>query len=245
MGLAVAEVLAKEGWTISIVDVNRDDGKSTAERLGGAFYEADVSDYDALASAFDNTFKQHGRLDFVFANAGIPERHTFYDVISETPPPAPALAVLDVNLKGAASSTYLAQHYFRLTKLKGPPEGFNPSVVMTASLGGILTVPQIPLYGAAKHGVVGLMRAVAPEMNRIDGIRVSCICPGLVKTNINRGYEEEFARMVPSKEEDWIPMHVITGAVQQLIAPDGGFGRCLQILPEGVTDVPGPEALGH
>src|SRR3569833_668329 len=125
MGLEVAEVLAKEGWTISIVDVNRDDGKSTAERLGGAFYEADVSDYDALASAFDNTFKQHGRLDFVFANAGIPERHTLNDEINETPPPAPALAVLDVNLKGAASTTNHTQHNNQHTKHKKPPEGFN------------------------------------------------------------------------------------------------------------------------
>src|SRR3569833_1570946 len=104
MGLAVAEVLAKEGWTISIVDVNRDDGKSTAERLGGAFYEADVSDYDALASAFDNTFKQHEHLDLVFANAGIPERHTFYDVISETPPPAPARAGRGGGRGGAAGA---------------------------------------------------------------------------------------------------------------------------------------------
>lgn len=61
-----------------------------------------------------------------------------------------------------------------------------------------------------------------------------------VKTNIFKDHgEEEVRRLYPAEadnESDMVPMHLVTSAVEQLIDGSGGFGRCLKILPYGVSD---------
>lgn len=183
MGLAVAEALAKrENWKLHLVDLNEECGKAAALAVKGKFHKVDVTSYQDLASAFDNVHKEEQRLDFVFANAGIMERWNFYDKQTQTPPPEPDQFLIDVNLKSVVSTTYLAQHYFRLsTSNYGTGEQV---LVMTSSAGGFYGGLLWPLYCAAKHGVVGLMRSVAQHFFIKEGIRVNCINPGPVRTNI-------------------------------------------------------------
>lgn len=182
MGLAVAEALSRRGgWHLHLLDLNAERGEQAVQSVQGAtFHKTNVLDYDSLASVFQHVYDTEGRLDFVFANAGIVERFNFYDTHpAGKPPPPPDQTVIDINLKSVINTTWLAQHYFRQST-----SSTNKNLVMTASVGGLYRCQVSPSYCASKHGVVGLMRSVAPHFLKHDGIRVNAICPGTVKTNL-------------------------------------------------------------
>ncbi|KAB5554320.1 hypothetical protein GE09DRAFT_1120543, partial [Coniochaeta sp. 2T2.1] len=115
--------------------------------------------------------------------------------------------IIDVCLTSAATTAYLAQHYMRLT----PGE---KSLIFTASCGALYPAYGAPIYTAAKHGVLGLMRAMAPRLWRNDKVRVNAVLPGTVKTNL---HTEESWKQFP--EEYFTPVEKIVEAV--LILLDG------------------------
>lgn len=218
MGLAVAQALrSRGGWSIHLVDLNEQAGAKAVESLGKSttyFHKANVAEYASLASAFKATFAQDIRLDFVFANAGIGEKTSFYrdhetEEIESPEEPKEGMLIIDVCLKSVVSSAWLAQHYFRLS-----PKGGDRNLVMTASCGGLYPSYYSPTYSAAKHGVVGLMRSIAPSFWRKHGIRVNAVCPGVVKTNLLTNAEWE---TFPA--EYFTPVEKIVEAV--LILVDG------------------------
>lgn len=136
MGLAVAEALSKSGdWELHLVDLNAEGGKKAISSIKNAhFHKTNVTDYSSLVSAFEATFNSLGRLDFVYANAGIVERDNFYDRHdSSKPPPEPNQLSIDINFKAVVNTSYLALHYFR----KNPKDIPSPALVMTASCGGL------------------------------------------------------------------------------------------------------------
>jgi NAD(P)-dependent dehydrogenase (short-subunit alcohol dehydrogenase family) len=139
MGLAVATALSKKNWQVYLLDFNEEAGKAAAQALQNAtFMKTNVSSWKSLSEAFDAVFESHGAIDFVFANAGIVERDNFYAKV-ETPrnsriPPEINQTTIDINMKGVISTSYLAQHYFRLS----PHKGKDAVLVMTASVGGIV-----------------------------------------------------------------------------------------------------------
>jgi len=79
MGLGVVERLVELGWNVSIVDFNEKAGLEVTQRLGDKtfFIKANVIVYEEQASAFAATFTKWGRIDFVYANAGIGDRIDF------------------------------------------------------------------------------------------------------------------------------------------------------------------------
>ena len=154
MGLAVANALSlREDWEIHILDINSERGAHTARELPRTmFHHANVTKYSDLAAAFQDTFQQHSKLDFVFANAGVIERTNFYSTPQAgtsrdvCPPPEPDLLSIDADLKGVIFTAYLAQHYFHHSSHSGR----DSSLVMTASCGGLYPSFYSPLYSAAK-----------------------------------------------------------------------------------------------
>ena len=174
MGLAVAKALAERGgWHIHLLDLSIDRGHEAQSQVNNSkFHAVNVTNYHQLAGVF--------QLDFVFANAGIVERFSFYEPHPPgQPPPQPDLTVIDINLKSVINTAWLAQHYFRQSK-----HGDNKNLVMTASCGGLYPSPASPSYTASKFGVIGLMRAIADHYYKHDGIRVNAICPSTVRTNL-------------------------------------------------------------
>lgn len=144
MGLAVAEALAPKGWIVHLLDFNEKAGIAAAQGLPNSkFHKVDVTSWESLSKAFDAVFSQDGRLDFVFANAGIVERDNFYDTPdSDGIPPEPNQKTTDVNLKAVINQSYLALHYFR----RSPHKGKNTSLVMTASVGGLVSLQPEPSW---------------------------------------------------------------------------------------------------
>lgn len=182
-GLATATALAKRGgWSLHLLDLNQERGEAAAKEVGAKFYNVDVAVYSAQAKAFHTIFESEGRLDFVFANAGIVDKWNFYQRNEQSPPPDPDQVSIDIDLKGVVSSAYLAQHYFRLSKQSyGTGE---QALVMTASQCSFYPALFSPMYTAAKHGILGFARAIAKPFYVYDKIRVNTVCPGMSRTNI-------------------------------------------------------------
>src|ERR1700742_4226435 len=131
--------------------------------------EVDVRDYDALKAAVDNGVEQLGRLDIIVANAGIGNGGETLDKTSEED----WTEMIDINLAGVWKTVKAGVPHL----IAG---GRGGSIILTSSVGGLKAYPHTGHYVAAKHGVVGLMRAFAVELGA-QNIRVNSVHP----TNVN------------------------------------------------------------
>ncbi|KAG9246354.1 hypothetical protein BJ878DRAFT_293707 [Calycina marina] len=221
LGLAVATSLASKGWKISIADLSENSGSAAASSLRGIFHKTNVTDYTSLSTAFQKTFDEFGQIDFVFANAGIVERDSFYKKFpSSGPPPPPDMLSVDIDLKSVIATGYLAQHYMRLN-----PHGKGGVLVSTSSVGGIYPAPFCPMYSAAKHGVIGFTRSVAKHFYLHDKIRANAILPGTMKTALLS--EKEWQTF---GETEWTPIEKVVEVVEMLIdEKDNHWGKTVEI----------------
>ncbi|SEB08136.1 SDR family NAD(P)-dependent oxidoreductase [Variovorax sp. YR216] len=177
LGFATARMLAAQGARVVILDLERADPAGAAAKLGPQHVGlvADVTDKASCERAAKAAVEQCGRIDILVNNAGITQPRKTADITG-----ADYDAVLDVSLRG---TLYMSQAV--LPAMRAAKTG---SIVCISSVsaqrgGGILGGPH---YSAAKAGVLGLARAMAREFG-IDGIRVNCITPGLIATDINKG----------------------------------------------------------
>ncbi|CAG8236552.1 unnamed protein product [Penicillium olsonii] len=213
IGFAVAEALSKTGlWQVNIIGSDQEKGTKAAASLPQTtFYQADVRNYENLATTFDQIFNVGRRLDFVFVNAGIAGYDDHYAEQSDTGiPPKPDLSVVDINMNGALYTSYLAMHYFRRS-----PESTKGDrhMVFTSSIGGLYPCALGPVYSSTKHALIGWVRSTGPRLWK-DGIRVNAICPGVVGTPIleNDAFESLFPR------EMWVDMQLVTETVLRLLS---------------------------
>ncbi|CAN5806397.1 glucose 1-dehydrogenase [soil metagenome] len=177
LGYATARQMAAHGARVVILDLARADPAAAAAGLGDGHLGlvADVTDKASCEAAVARIRKTLGRLDILVNNAGITQPRKTLDITA-----ADYDAVLDVSLRG---TLYMSQ-----AVLPTMQEQRSGSIVCISSVsaqrgGGILGGPH---YSAAKAGVLGLARAMAREYG-IDNIRVNCVTPGLIATDINKG----------------------------------------------------------
>ena len=134
--------------------------------------EVDVRDYDALKARVDNGVEQLGRLDIIVANAGVGtdgrKLHKIRENVWQD--------MIDINLSGVWRTVKAGVPHI----LSG---GRGGSIVLTSSVGGRKAYPNTGHYIAAKHGVIGLMRAFAVELGQ-DMIRVNSVLPSQVSTTM-------------------------------------------------------------
>ncbi len=177
LGFGTAKMMAAQGARVVILDLEAADPAGAAARLGVGHIGlvANVTDKDSLEKAVAEIVRQTGRIDILVNNAGITQPRKLLDITV-----ADYEAVLDVSLKG----TLLASQVV-LPTMVAQNSG---SIVCISSVsaqrgGGILGGPH---YSAAKAGVLGLARAMARDFGP-NGIRVNCVTPGLIATDINKG----------------------------------------------------------
>ncbi|MEU6564396.1 mycofactocin-coupled SDR family oxidoreductase [Nocardia nova] len=186
-GRSHAVRLAEEGADIIAIDVCKEvsgtdlipsstpeDLAETVELVKGlgrriVTAEVDVRDYDELKKAVDSGVEQLGRLDIIVANAGIGNGGATLDQTSEED----WNTMIGINLEGVWKSVKAAVPHV----ISG---GNGGSIILTSSVGGLKAYPNTGHYVAAKHGIVGLMRAFAVELGQ-HSIRVNSVHP----TNVN------------------------------------------------------------
>jgi NAD(P)-dependent dehydrogenase (short-subunit alcohol dehydrogenase family) len=185
IGKGTALRFAQEGARVAIADMQADEGEQARtgiEKAGGRealFFVCDVSDPQSVQKAIDGTVEKFGRLDVVFANAGINGVWTPIDELQ----PEDWDKTLDINLKG----TYLTVHY-AVPHLKRAGGG---SILITSSVNGNRTFssPGASAYSTSKAGQVAFMKMVALELGRHQ-IRVNAVLPGAIHTNIDERTEQ-------------------------------------------------------
>ncbi len=177
LGFASAKLMAQQGARVVLLDLERAEPAKVAAMLGNEHMGvvADVTDKSSCEAAVASVMKQMGRVDVLFNNAGITQPRKVMDITASDYD-----AVLDVSLRGALYMSQAVLPHMRAQK--------SGSIICTSSVsaqrgGGILGGPH---YSAAKAGVLGLARAMARECG-VDNIRVNCITPGLIETDINKG----------------------------------------------------------
>jgi NAD(P)-dependent dehydrogenase (short-subunit alcohol dehydrogenase family) len=177
LGFATARMMAAHGARVVILDLERAEPSGAAARLGEGHLGmvADVTDKASCERAAQSVLQQCGRIDILVNNAGITQPRKTLDITA-----ADYDAVLDVSLRG---TLYMSQAVLPAMRAQKSGAIGCVSSVSAQRGGGILGGPH---YSAAKAGVLGLARAMAREYG-IDGIRVNCVTPGLIATDINKG----------------------------------------------------------
>ena len=198
IGRELSRELARRGAEVVLADLQVEKAEEVAEAIradGGKAQAAslDVTDYSAVDKLLRDTRERTGRLDYVFNNAGIAVTgpallHTVEDWNR----------TIDVNLRGVVNGCHAA--YLIMAQ-----QGFG-HIVNTASMGGLMAMPGEIAYTTAKHGVVGLSRALRLEAS-IWNLRVSVLCPGLIRTEIledGGAHGRDITGMSPEKKREFI-----------------------------------------
>jgi NAD(P)-dependent dehydrogenase (short-subunit alcohol dehydrogenase family) len=177
IGRALAEELARRQAIVILADINSQPISEMAEAIAASGYRAqalpvDVSSYDAVKKLVNDTVAQHGKLDFIFNNAGIGVGGEVRDCSIDD-----WRNVLDINLNGVIYGIDSA--YPIMVK-----QGFG-HIINIASIEGLLPFPGSVSYVTSKYGVVGLSNALRIEGADL-GVKVSVVCPGYIKTAIFR-----------------------------------------------------------
>ena len=177
LGFATAKLMAAQGARVAILDLARAEPQAAAARLGAGHLGlvADVTDKASCEAAIAAVLKAFGRIDNLINNAGITQPVKTLDITG-----ADYDRILDVSLRG---TLYMSQAVLPAMRAQKSGAIVCISSVSAQRGGGIFGGPH---YSAAKAGVLGLARAMAREFG-IDGIRINCIAPGLIETDITQG----------------------------------------------------------
>jgi NAD(P)-dependent dehydrogenase (short-subunit alcohol dehydrogenase family) len=170
IGAAIAQALCEAGSQVTLMGRNADKLQGKATELGAAYQVADVTDRESVATAFAAAAKQHGPVTILVNNAGAATSAPFGkmdDALWDS--------MIAVNLTGAYNCTKAT--------INAMAETGSGRVVNIASTAALKGYAYVSAYCAAKHGIIGLTRALALEYAR-KGVTVNAVCPGYTNTEI-------------------------------------------------------------
>ena len=226
IGAAVAIALAQAGATVTICGRRREPLDATAARQVGIFSEpADVTDRDAMRDLYKRAENARGPFAIVVANAGgaasAPAEKVTPEFWNDT---------LAVNLTGAFFSVQPA--------LAGMRERGFGRIVFIASTAGLKGAAYAAPYVAAKHGVVGLMRALAAETVK-HGITVNAVCPGYTETPLLERAVEHITATTKRDAAEARAALAVTNPQGRFIAPEEVASAVVWLCGDGTGGVTG------
>lgn len=176
IGRAAAQRFAREGAQVALLDIDRTAAEETAKTIGGLALLCDVSDKESVQGAVQGVIGRYGRVDVLFANAGIYRGDALTDLTLET-----WQAVLDVNLTGVMLSCQAVAPTMMAQK--------SGSVVVMSSMAAKTSWAETAAYSAAKTGAIGLVRSIARELGPYN-INCNAVCLGHADTEMMRDVDE-------------------------------------------------------
>ena len=246
LGLAYAEALAENGARVTLLDIDPRRIEEETARLRGLGWAVrgevvDVTDHEGLDRALDAAATAYGRLDVVFANAGVDPGPGFLGAwVGAQRPRNPEGSlerygdarwgrVIDINLNGVFATLRAATRHMKPRR--------SGRLVVTTSLASTKCEAAIgAAYMAAKAGAAHLVENVALELAAYN-ITVNAIAPGFFITNIGGGHAKDPA--VQAAMSRTIPMHRvgfgedIKGLALFLASPASGYVTGQEIVIDG------------
>jgi NAD(P)-dependent dehydrogenase (short-subunit alcohol dehydrogenase family) len=214
IGKSIAEHLVRYGATVIAADLQFKDTESSTDKLEKCYL--DVTDAEAVRQLVENVVARHGRLDYIFNNAGFAIGSEVRDMNVEQ-----WQRIIAVNLQGVINGVMAA--YPQMIKQQ------SGHIVNTASLAGLIYQPVINAYSTTKHAVVAHSMGLRLEAQQF-GVKVTALCPGYIKTNIynaavsNNVANDAFLKLIP------FPMLELDPTVEKMLA-GVAKNKALVVLP--------------
>lgn len=178
IGAAVCRKFAAEGYTVAInYEKSEEKAKALADEIGGRAFRADVSDYAEVSKMFSEIEAQLGGVNVLVNNAAVSVVGLFQDMTD-----GEWERLFGVNVKGVFNCAKRA-----VGNMLGEQAG---SIVNLSSMWGVTGGSCEAHYSAAKAAVIGYTKALAKELGP-SGIRVNCVAPGTVATEMNAHLSKE------------------------------------------------------
>ncbi|WP_079547524.1 SDR family NAD(P)-dependent oxidoreductase [Christensenella massiliensis] len=176
IGRAAAELFAKEGATVLILERDKESGKKAEEEICAAggkaeFFELDIADWEQVQAVFGEIGKKYGGIDVLYNNASVfwGTKDAALDVIDVDI----FEQIIRINLFGMM---YCSKAAIPLLKKRG-----GGSIINTSSSCGVIGIPNCDAYSASKGATISLTRAMAVEFGP-EKIRTNCIAPAAIHT---------------------------------------------------------------
>ena len=213
IGAGVARRLAEGGAKIVIADVDQATGNDVADEVGGTFVACDVRSIADNEAAVAHAIETYGGLDLAHLNAGVSTGCGIegdFDVDTYR-------RAMGINLDGVVYGAHAVLPALR--------ERGGGTIVMTASVAGLVPVAMDLIYAANKHAVVGLARSLG-ALYANDGIKVQALCPSFADTAILGGAKELL-------EQAGFPILSVADVVDAFIGllDSDGAGECWFVVP--------------
>lgn len=210
LGEGMARALAAAGAKVAVADVKDDQGAKVAESIGGTFVHLDVTDDASWEAGAAAAVDALGGLDILVNNAGV----EITSLVTELDP-NDVKKMLEVNVLGTALGL---KHGLRTMRPDGAA-GKGGVIVNVASVAATIAFPGISVYSATKSAVDRLTRVAAMESGKLGyGVRVNCIYPGLVPTEMGAGLANDVAQLGLFES----PEAAVGGVVE--LTPSGRLG---------------------
>lgn len=207
IGLATAEMLAKEGARVVLADINETQLEAVSAKIGADALAVDLSKREGCRELADYAMKQHGRIDILVNVAGIQNVASVEDFPEER---------WDFMISLMLTAPFL------LTKYAWPSMRQNGwgRVINLNSIHGLVASEFKSAYVSAKHGLMGLTKTAALEGGPC-GITVNSICPAYVRTPlVDNQIEAQAQNHGISKEEVVSKIMLQKAAIKTMLEPE-------------------------
>ena len=178
IGAECVRLFSKNGYRVAFSYLKSEEAAlKLASECGALAVSADVSDSGSITSAVNAVTEALGRIDVLINNAGISQSALFTDITDKM-----WKSMIDTNLSGAFYATRAA--------LPGMISRKSGVILNVSSMWGRVGASCEVHYSAAKAGLIGMTKALAKEVGP-SGIRVNCVSPGVIATEMNSHLSDE------------------------------------------------------
>ena len=221
VGAATAHAFANVGAKVTILGRTED----TLQAQGVSYQICDVTDAAEVKIAFEAAREEHGPISTVVANAGAADSEKKKKMTTES-----LSNMLDVNIVGVFNCWQAA--------LPDMKVGGRGQMIVIASTAGLKGYPYVAGYCAAKHGVIGLTRALSLELAPL-GITVNAICPGFTETPMLDRSIKNIVKLTGMSTEDAVKSLKRGNPQKRFIQVDEIAGTALWLCSESARSVNG------
>ncbi|KIV78856.1 hypothetical protein PV11_06465 [Exophiala sideris] len=253
IGAATVTQLFDSGAHVFFGDWDEKQGSKLAESLQSSsstsqgsvtYMKVNVREYQSQLSLFDAAYNKHGQVDLAISCAAVTERQGYWEPhklnlqsVRETP--TGITDVVDINLNGTLYFARLAIAYMKenhtFNKESTTAESITSPkcITLVSSVAGFKESPGLFAYSAAKHGVMGLMRALRPFAAPLYGIRINAICPWATDTQLLSGVRAEWTKNnMPMNKPSDVARYII-----QVSADQQAHGKALFVTGGNAVDI--------